>query len=79
MACGLPVVTSDVGGNPEVVCNDELGTIVPFGQPQLLLKAIVSALNKKWQRDEIINYAKNNSWDHRVEHLLAAFAEIKEL
>lgn len=79
MACGLPVVTSDVGGNPEVVCNDELGTIVPFGQPQLLLKAIVSALNKKWQRDEIITYAKNNSWDHRVEHLLAAFAEIKEL
>ncbi|MEZ0175170.1 MAG: glycosyltransferase [Candidatus Reddybacter sp.] len=79
MACGLPVVTSDVGGNPEVVCNDELGTIVPFGQPPLLLKAIVSALNKKWQRERIVTYAKNNSWDHRVEHLLAAFAEIQEL
>lgn len=78
MACGLPVVTSDVGGNPEVVCNDELGTIVPFGHPQLLLKALVAALNKKWQREGIITYAKSNSWDHRVEHLLAAFAEIKE-
>jgi glycosyltransferase involved in cell wall biosynthesis len=78
MACGLPVVTSDVGGNPEVVCNDELGTIVPFGHPQLLLKAIVAALNKKWQREVIMTYAKNNSWDHRIEHLLTAFAEIKE-
>ena len=76
MACGLPVVTSDVGGNPEVVCNDGLGTIVPFGHPQLLQQAIVAALNKNWQREEIINYAKNNSWDHRVEHLLTAFTEI---
>jgi len=79
MACGLPVVTSDVGGNPEVVCNDELGTIVPFGQPPLLHKAIVNALNKKWQREGIMTYAKNNSWDHRVEHLLTAFTEIREL
>jgi glycosyltransferase involved in cell wall biosynthesis len=76
MACGLPVVTSDVGGNPEVVCNDDLGTIVPFGYPQLLLKAIVAALNKNWQRDKIMDYARNNSWDHRVEHLLTAFEEI---
>ncbi len=78
MACGLPVVTSDVGGNPEVVCNDELGIIVPFGQPEALRQAIVSALNKKWRREGVITYAKNNSWDHRVDHLLTAFSEIKE-
>ncbi len=77
MACGLPVVTSDVGGNPEVVCHDELGTIVPFGHSEALREAIAAALNKNWQRDEIIAYAKNNSWDQRVEHLLTAFAEIK--
>ena len=76
MACGLPVVTSDVGGNPEVVCNDELGTIVPFGYPQLLQTAIVDALNKKWQRENIVAYAKKNSWDHRVEQLLSAFEDI---
>src|SRR5512139_2495053 len=31
MACGLPVVSTDVGGNAEVVCNSSLGRIVPFG------------------------------------------------
>ena len=31
MACGLPVITTDVGGNKEVVNAPELGTIVPFG------------------------------------------------
>ena len=78
MACGLPVVTSDVGGNPEVVCRDELGTIVPFGHSEALQEAIAFALNKKWQRQEIIAYATNNSWDHRVEQLLTAFDGIKE-
>ncbi len=78
MACGLPVVTSDVGGNPEVVCHKGLGTIVPFGHSEALQAAIVSALKHNWQREEILAYAKNNSWDHRVEHLLAAFADIKE-
>ena len=77
MACGLPVVTSDVGGNPEVVCRDELGTIVLFGDSEALKGAIATALNHEWQRDEIISYAINNSWDHRVEHLLTAFAEIE--
>ncbi|MBQ0719373.1 MAG: glycosyltransferase [Gammaproteobacteria bacterium] len=77
MACGLPVVTSDVGGNPEVVCHDELGTIVPFGHPEALQQAIAQALNNNWQREKIIAYAKDNSWEHRVEHLLTAFAEIE--
>ena len=34
MACGLPIVTTDVGGNAEVVCRPELGTIVPFGDSE---------------------------------------------
>lgn len=77
MACGLPVVTSDVGGNPEVVCRDELGTIVPFGNSDALREAIVIALKQAWQRDSIIAYAKENSWEYRVNDLLSAFAEIK--
>ena len=76
MACGLAVVTSDVGGNPEVICRSELGTIVPFGQPDALREAITCALNCTWQREEIMAYAQDNSWDHRVENLLAAFADI---
>ena len=78
MACGLPVVTSDVGGNPEVVCEDGLGTIVPFGDRKALQEAIVAAFNKNWQRENIVSYAKNNSWDHRVEQLLKVFMEIDE-
>ncbi len=31
MACGRPAVNTEVGGNAEVVCDDSLGILVPFG------------------------------------------------
>ena len=47
MACGLPVVTTDVGGNKEVVNNDELGVIIPFGDKSMLVNALFQALEQK--------------------------------
>jgi len=34
MACGLPVITTEVGGNKEVVNDPRLGTVVPFGDSE---------------------------------------------
>lgn len=73
MACGLPVVTTDVGGNAEVVCRDELGSIVPFGDAAALRQALEDALDKDWIRAAIIDHARANQWDLRVEQLLRAF------
>ena len=76
MACGLPVVSTDVGGNAEVVCRPELGNIVPFGDAQALQQALDAALNKTWDRAAIIEYAHANQWDKRVAQLLRAFDTI---
>lgn len=73
MACGLPVVTTDVGGNAEVVCRAELGSIVPFGDGAALGVALDAALNKNWDRAAIRAYAEDNQWDRRIAQLLAAF------
>ncbi len=70
MACGLPVVTTDVGGNAEVVNSDKLGIIVPFGDETGLLSALNEALEKAWDRKEIIRYAEENHWDKRVDMLV---------
>lgn len=76
MACGLPVVTTDVGGNQEVVCRSDIGTIVPFGDAQALSGALAHALGHPWDRQQIRDYALDNAWDERVTRLLAAFRRL---
>jgi glycosyltransferase involved in cell wall biosynthesis len=44
MARGLPVVTTHVGGNPEVVEHDTTGLLVPAGDPDALAQAISAFL-----------------------------------
>ena len=76
MACGLPVVTTDVGGNQEVVNNTDLGIIVPFGDPEALEKGLLEALKKQWDKEKILNYAKQNNWEKRVSVLCENFNKI---
>jgi len=73
MACGLPVISTDVGGNAEVVCREELGSIVPFGDSAALQQALDAALDKDWDRAAILDYARDNHWDKRVAQLLRAY------
>ncbi len=76
MACGLPVVATDVGGSAEVVCRPELGSVVPFGQPAALHGALHAALARAWDAAPIIAYARDNGWDGRVRMLVERFDAI---
>lgn len=78
MACGLPVVTTDVGGNREVVCDHNLGIVVPFGDSEALCQAIATALDRHWDHAAIRRYAEENAWDERVERLNGHFLRITE-
>jgi len=70
------VVTTDVGGNREVVNRPELGEIVPFGEPAALEAAIDRALAQPWDRAAIRRYAESNSWDGRIDRLCRVFTEL---
>ena len=76
MACGLPVVTTDVGGNAQVVNNRSLGRLVPFGDTRRLQEAIDEALRTPWDRQSIRAYAESNSWDRRIQPLVDAYHEL---
>lgn len=66
MACALPVVATDVGGNAEVVCRPELGLIVPLNDHAALQQALSQALKTQWQPAQLTTYAKANHWDLRI-------------
>jgi glycosyltransferase involved in cell wall biosynthesis len=73
MACGLPVVATDVGGNREVVSIPAIGMIVPFDDHAKLVVAISQSLDTNWDRAAIRAYAEANTWDNRVVTLVQEF------
>ncbi len=52
LACGCPVVATDVGGIPELV-NEKCGILVPPHQPEALGAALRSACSRSWDSDGI--------------------------
>lgn len=61
MACGLPVVASDVGGIPDQVAEGESGFLVPVGDDQLMARRIAMLLDNPSRRAEIGRWACNRA------------------
>ncbi len=76
MACGLPVVTTRVGGNAQVVSDSRLGELVEWRDPGEFLDAIDRVLGNAWDAGVIIDYARANTWDVRVSRLVAELKAI---
>jgi glycosyltransferase involved in cell wall biosynthesis len=49
MACGLPVVATDVGGNREIISSGVNGLLIPPKSPEIMAKAVV----KLWDDDAL--------------------------
>lgn len=60
LACGKPVIATNVGGIPETIKKEFLGEIVVPKNSEMLAKAIKKALEKKWNANKIAEYAKQN-------------------
>jgi glycosyltransferase involved in cell wall biosynthesis len=53
MACGLAVVATRVGGNPEVVAGGETGLLVPPGDPAALASALLRLRRNEGERRDM--------------------------
>ena len=68
MACGLPVVASNVGGIPEVL-PAHAGRMVPPRDRQALVDALDEVLRRDWPPGPITAHAARYSWHDNIERL----------
>jgi len=74
-ACGLPVVATAVGGNPEIVHASELGELVPPGDSAALAEALERVLQRRWSADRIRDAVLDRSWEATARAVLDAWRE----
>jgi glycosyltransferase involved in cell wall biosynthesis len=78
MACGLPVIATDVGGIREILMED-YGKLVPPNQPELLAKAILDFAGEDFssRKKELRAIIEEKfSWDKNVERLIEIYEEL---
>ncbi len=74
VACRIPVVTTDVGGNREIVGTDQ-GTIIPPDDPSALAAAITKQLARPAQTP--ISALASRSWANVASEVLAVFDTVR--
>jgi len=60
MNLGVPVITTDVCGNPEVVENNKTGLLVEYNNKEQIKGAILKLLNDGELRSKLVNNAKQS-------------------
>ena len=78
MACGLPVIATNVGGTSEVL-NEEYGKMVRPNNPVALADAILEFSNKDLlilKKEVRRMMEKEHSWNKNVEKLAKIYEEL---
>ena len=78
MATGLPIIATNVGGNPELVHEAENGLLISVGDPNSLADAIINLINDPNLRNRMgkasLNRIRNDfSWDNTVNRYMALY------
>ncbi|HEY6985035.1 MAG TPA: glycosyltransferase [Rhodanobacteraceae bacterium] len=74
LACGRPVVATDVGGTAEIV-NETNGLLIPPHDPEALAKALARALETRWDSNAIAAQVRR-SWDDVARETLRVCEDI---
>ncbi len=62
LSCGLPCVTTPVGGNSQIVSSPDLGLLGP-AEPRAMAAMLEHGLTKTWNRWQIASEAGRRTWD----------------
>jgi glycosyltransferase involved in cell wall biosynthesis len=75
LACGTPVVATDIGGVPDMIPSADLGTIVSSGSPDALQSALRDAIARSWNRSQIASWGMSRSWEQVASEVQHTFRQ----
>lgn len=76
LACGTPVVASNVGGVPEIVTTPMVGRIMENRTPEALADAVRDLRSRQTHRSIIRAYAEGFGWEDTARAQAALYAEV---
>ena len=76
LACGTPVAAFSTWGVPEIITSENLGFLIENRTPEAFADAIEGGITKTWDREAIVSFAKDHSWDNTAKELFKHFTEI---
>ena len=62
LACGTPVVATSAGGIPEIISSNGVGILTERTEQDIVQKISI-ALEKSWNREEIVKFAEKYTWN----------------
>ena len=76
LACGTPVVASDVGAVPDILPVPDVGRIVPLQTVEPLREALADLLNRSWDVAEVVQDSRVPGWDRVAQEVQSVFKNL---
>lgn len=70
LACGAPVVSTDVGDARRIIGDESRGLRVPPSDVYAMADALALALDRDWDRAELSRFAHERTWDRVARQIL---------
>jgi glycosyltransferase involved in cell wall biosynthesis len=78
LACGRPVVATDVGGIPDLLVSETLGQLIPVRDTSALELALIRTLAVSHDPSQIAALGCHGTWDDSARRLHASLQRAAE-
>jgi glycosyltransferase involved in cell wall biosynthesis len=76
LACGTPVIATDVGAVRQMIVSERYGSVVPVDDGEALTEALRMALTREWDQEAISAWGRSRSWAQAADEVLDEMREV---